>query len=90
MSLYVHGALLSPTLSDGESSESLRFFRIDLVGRLNISSSSFLRRAICSSLNPFLVFSVLSSPLWLLELELLLTLRLLGRLLLRPRLAALL
>lgn len=60
----------SEVLSDGESSESLRFFRMDFVGRLSISSSSFLRRAVSSSLNSFLDLSSLSSPL--LELELLL------------------
>lgn len=77
-------------MTEGESSDSLRFFRMDLVGRFSVSSSSFLRRAVSSSRNSFLDFS--SPSLRRLELELLLVLRLrlLCRLLLRPRLPTLL
>lgn len=67
---------------------------MDFGGRLSISSSSFLRRAVSSSLNSFLDFSSPLCPPLRLELELLLVLmlrlRLLWRLLLRPRLTALL
>lgn len=77
-------------MTEGESSDSVRFFRMDLVGTFSISSSSFLRRAVSSSLNSFLDFSSLSLRRLELELLLVLRLRLLCRLLLRPRLPTLL
>lgn len=71
------------TLTEDNSEDSPRLFRMDFGTRLSISSNSFLRRAVSSSLNSLSDWSPPSAPLLLPRLELLLLL------MLRPRLNAL-
>lgn len=72
------------TLTEANSEDSPRLFRMDFGARLCISSNSFLRRAVSSSLKSLSDWSLPSaSLLLLLRLELLLLLTL------RPRLSAL-
>lgn len=63
------------TLTEANSEDSPRLFRMDFGARLSISSNSFLRRAVSSSLNSLSDWSPPSALLPRLELLLLLTLR---------------